>query len=60
MIHADCLGYLPSIEANAAEVQLEIVKLPPVRHNNNLLALEDHDDDDDMTFEESPPTRELV
>lgn len=50
-------GDLPSIEENAFEVQLEIIKLPPVSHSSNSLA---NDDDDDTAFEESQPTRELV
>lgn len=56
MIHADCLGDLPSIEENAYTVQLEIRELPPIRHTTNILA----DDDDDAKSEQHQPTRELV
>lgn len=56
MIYADCLGDLPSIEANAYTLQLEIRELPPIRHTTNILA----DDNDDTKSEEQQPTRELV
>ena len=53
IIYADCLGDLPSIEANAYTLQLEIRELPPIRHTTNILA-------DDTKSEEQQPTRELV
>lgn len=55
MIYADCSGDLPSIEANAYTLQLEIRELPPIRHTTILA-----DDNDDTKSEEQQPTRELV